>query len=232
MSLALKRAMLRYAVDATRNRLVFDLDAVKRLVQDDGVEASVVWQDMVTAGLVVPAHFIEELGTYKVGDHLDWYVTEVGKEFLQRSSDPVTPDDREGFMKLLRRDPALDPYIEAAVAEALWAYGAGRPIAAIMCLFAAMERMVKAVAEAQGVPSGGKSINRVFVALGNRMEKQAKVMPSVQAFLSSTFPAVRKARNDAAHSADAPDIDKVRVLLCQFVSWYEAAVVLRDRPGG
>lgn len=228
MTLALKRELLRKACEMQDQNGAFQHFALGSGIAADPVALSEVFGEMVLAGLFVVAVKDPPM-RHRIRQSDFYYVTTRGRAFLEHAEKVGVPEDTEGFLAFIKRDPELDPYVEAAVAEALWAYGYGRPIAAIMCLFAAMERMVKAVGEAAGIKVDRKSINDVFVALGKSMEKQAKTAPSVQTFLSTTFPAVRKARNDAAHHADAPDLDKVRVLLCQFVSWYEAAVVLRDQ---
>jgi hypothetical protein len=230
VSLTMKLAILAAAAQAQDgSRKMAPHYMIVRDVEGDHVAISAVWAELHAAGLLVPA-MADPPGYNNVTNHLNWYITSRGRAFLAHAGQAGTPEDAEGFMKLLRRDPDMDPFVEAAVAEALRAYGAGWPIAAIMCLFAGMEHTVKAVGEAAGIAVERKSVNDVFVALGNRMKKQAKTMPSAQAFLGSTFPMARKARNDAAHHADAPDLATVRLLLCQFVSWYEAAAYLRDNP--
>lgn len=191
----------------------------------DAVEVSEAWEELQQAGLVVLA---VKGGGHGYGHYA--YVTARGREWLGASSAAPYPEDSEGFLKALRTDPKLDPFVETVVAEALWAHEHRRPVSALVCLCAAAERMVRLVDDATQSPKPGATISSVYDSLDKRITGPARKRADVIAFFATTFTALRDARNKAAHEAAITELPKVRRFLLQYLDWHEAAAKLRDNP--
>lgn len=195
----------------------------------DPVEVSLAWQELQTCGLIVAAVKPPEGVNYVGGGDGHYFITPRGREWISAAGSAPGPEDSEGFLAALAKDPRLDPFVETTVAEAVWAFAHQRPVAALVCLCAAAERMVRLVDDATSAPKQAQNISQVWESLERRLFNERK-RPHVVVFLATTFTAIRDARNDVAHRGTIADLGQVRRFLLQYLDWHDAAAMLRDQP--
>lgn len=190
------------------------------------IEVSTAWQELQACGLVVIA--VSGIsGVSHYGQHA--YLTDRGRAWI-RAGGATGPEDPDGFLTALSAaDPDMEPFVKAVISEALWAHAHQRPVSALVCLCAAAERMVRAVDDKTSTPKQAQNISQVWESLEKRLANERK-RPHVVTFLSTTFTAIRDARNDVAHKGTVADLLQVRRFILQYLDWHEAAAKLRDNP--
>lgn len=195
----------------------------------DPIGVSVAWQELQTCGLIVTAVKPPDGVNWLGGGEHHYYITERGREWLNSGGSAPPPEDPDRFLAALAADVRLDQFVRATVGEAVWAFAHQRPVSALVCLCAAAERMVRMVDDATSAPKQAQNISQVWESLEKRLVNERK-RPHVVVFLSTTFTALRAARNDVAHKGTVADLAQVRRFLLQYLDWHDAAATLRDNP--